>query len=438
MKIEALNKLAKKQGFKRGDELLSLGGFKATDILDYCYYDAESEFAAIVLRRGKEKRLTVRKQPEETLGLEFSDELEIKHCRNNCVFCFVSQLPKGMRRSVYVKDDDYRLSFISGSYITLTNLSEEDIARIIRLKLSPLYISVHAFDTKTRVYMLKNKATTSLFEIMRRFAEAGIKMHTQVVVCENLNDGEILRETVEELYKLYPAVESLALVPVGLTKFRDGLAEVKPITKENAGKIIAMAEEFAAARPNFLWCADEMYMIAGRRLPDYDRYGSFPQIENGVGMVRDFEKKFEESLSNLTPSDKRVNAVLVTGKSFEARLKEAAAAILKKLGSTSKLEVIGVTNSFFGETVTVAGLVTAGDIIRELKGRSADFAVVPRCMLKEFGDVFLDDVGLKELENELGMPVRVAAADGSDLIETLLDSRVRTGFECNTERPRKN
>ncbi|MDR3215969.1 MAG: DUF512 domain-containing protein [Clostridiaceae bacterium] len=439
--VADLGKLARQAGLKRGDRIISMGGYPYTDVLDYYFFDGEDEpFEITVERNGKIKNFTVKKPPTSTLDLSFDDEISPIECKNNCVFCFVRQLPEGMRDTMYVKDDDYRLSVISGTYITLTNLSDAEKERIIRLKLSPLYISVHAYSPEVRLKMLKNPSTLKLFSIMKEFAAAGIEMHTQVVVCPGINDGTVLNETIAELHKLYPSVKSAAVVPVGLTKHRCGLPELTPVTREQARQTVADTEKFNHEFGGFVWCADEYYLKAELPLPDYGYYEDFSQIENGVGLIADFRDKFFENLqeaasggTGLTNVTGGVNSkkafasvpkrvLLITGVSFAEELRVVAKKIEQAFPEAFKCSVLPVLNDFFGTTVTVAGLVTGGDIIAQAAGINADFAMIPANMLREFGDVFLDGVSVDELSAALKMPVYIGAADGNDFLKVLLSA----------------
>lgn len=301
-------------------------------------------------------------------------------CKNKCIFCFVDQLPKNMRPSLYVKDDDYRYSFMCGSYVTMTNVSEEEIERVIRLKLSPLYISVHAWDDDIRTYILKNPNTRKLPEQMRRLGAAGIKMHTQLVVVPDVNDGKVLEDSIRGLHGV-EGVETVAVVPVGMTGHRETLAKLKAVDEQNARDTIKLVEglneEYGG---NFCWCSDEYYVKANVKVPDSSYYGAFDQIENGVGLIADWEDNFEYSLSEM-PSKKLSKKIdMITGVSFAPLLKEYCKKLEDKLGL--QVEVHAIINNFFGTSVTVAGLVTAGDIIDQLKGVKADAFVIPDNMLR--------------------------------------------------------
>jgi len=421
-KITELSKTAKRQGLKIGDQIERVGGHKYCDILDLLYYDGEDSFDLEILRRGKKQTVKINKKPLETLGIQTDCELIPAHCKNKCAFCFVDQLPRGLRPELYVKDDDYRFSFISGSYITLTNLCEEDIERIIRLRLSPLYISVHAFDDAVRERLFKNPKSKSSIEIIRRLSDGKIQMHAQIVVVPDINDGGILKETISGLKKV-SGVKSVAVVPVGPTRHREGLKNLPAVSKRLAGEIIDAVESLNQTHKGFVWCADELYIKAEREIPPYSCYGGFPQIENGVGLLRNFEENLNYSLDEQKPLSSNARAGLITGTSFAPHLLPFAKRIERKLGAS--LEVFAVENKFFGKSVTVAGLLTASDIAAQVGGESIDFYVIPSNMLKEFSDVFLDNVKVSELEQKLGKKIVVADSAGDDLIEKII-------YQCQT------
>ena len=412
-KIINLSKFARRKGLKIGDDIVKIGGYPCVDILDVLYFDNEAKFDVLVYRDGKLKTIKIRKKESKPLGIEL-EEMDTIRCKNKCVFCFVDQLPKGLRDTLYVKDDDYRLSFISGCYVTMTNVGEEEIERIIRLKLSPMYISVHAFDDEKRLSLVKNPNTKNLINVMRRLGANGIKMHTQLVIVPEMNDGETLIESIEGLHGV-EGVESVAVVPVGITGHRDGLTSIRPVSKDEAINAIEHVEwlnnKFGG---NFCWCSDEYYLIADRPLKDAQYYGSFDQIENGVGLITDFISNLDYSLDEVEGVALKGHATLITGKSFAPVLEKEKKKIEAKLGLD--LSVLPVSNAFFGESVTVAGLVVGRDIIAEAKGSDTDLYIVPDNMLREFTSTFLDDTTVEEIEKELEKPVLVVAHNGSDLV----------------------
>lgn len=417
-KITSLSKTAKRLGLRVGDELIAFDGHRYHDVLDCLFYDVKENFTLEIARAGKPKTLRIRKKSEDSLAIEVDEELSPKHCRNKCQFCFVDQLPCGMREMLYVKDDDYRFSFISGSYVTLSNTTDEEIERIIRLKLSPIYISVHAYDDEIRLRLEKNPNSKNLVNLMKRLGEGGIKMHTQIVMVPDVNDGAVVEDTIVNLHKL-KGVESVAVVPVGLTKHRQGLPNLKAVDQEKASQTIDIVEKLHSEFGGFCWCSDEFYLRANRNIPDFDYYGAFDQIENGVGLVADFKANFVSALSECEKLSLGKKVGLITGVSFAPLLREFSKMVEKKLGI--EIQVFEIKNKFFGESVTVAGLVTAGDIIAQVKEHKMDGFIIPSNMLKEFKAVFLDDVSIPNLEKSLGKKVLVASELGSDLLQKIIE-----------------
>ena len=418
-KITKLNDIAKKQGFRLGDDVLRIGGYKMGDEIDYLFYDNEKKFSVDILRDGKEHTVKVHKKEGQSLGLEFAIDMKPVVCKNKCIFCFVDQLPKNMRPSLYVKDDDYRYSFMCGSYVTMTNVTEEEIERVIRLKLSPLYISVHAWDDDIRTYILKNPNTRKLPDQMRRLGANGIKMHTQLVVVPDVNDGKVLEDSIRGLHSV-EGVETVAVVPVGMTGHRETLAKLKAVDEQNARDTIKLVEGLNAEYGgNFCWCSDEYYVKANIDVPSSSYYGAFDQIENGVGLIADWKDNFEYSLSEVPTMNLGKKIDLITGVSFAPILKEYAKKLEAKLGL--KAEVHAIVNNFFGKSVTVAGLVTAGDIIDQVGGVKSDAFVIPDNMLREFTDTFLDNKTVEEVEAALGAPIIVVSHSGSDTAQKIVE-----------------
>ncbi len=423
--------IAAECGIAAGDILLSINEEPLCDYIDYIYAMADDTVCVLIQKPdGSQEEIEIEKEPYEDLGIEFEDDGFGKKicCENKCVFCFVDQMPKQMRKTLYVKDDDWRMSFLMGSYITLTNLSEREIQRILKQRISPLYVSVHAYDEEVRKLLLGNQNAGSTFELIRRFAAHGIKLHTQIVLCEGLNDGAVLRETIEKLYALYPQVESVAVVPAGLTKFRENRYPVAPVSENTAGETIETVEayqrQFLAqnGQTRFVFASDEMYIRARMELPSYEAYEDFVQIENGVGLVQMFLKDARDALKEYEggqPSYQK--AGLVTGVDFYPYLKSLAEEIQDALGM--ELFVYRVENRFFGETVTVAGLLTGGDILAQLKGKTHGEEVLffSRCCFKENDTCLLDDMTLEELCSGLGIQGRKADNDGYEFVRMLVE-----------------
>lgn len=407
------NSIAEELGFETGDKILSVNGYEVKDFIDLVYMDGESEMALEVLTKdGESVTLDIEKDEYEPFGIEIADENKICSCKNKCVFCFVDQLPCGMRESLYVKDDDWRYSLLCGNYVTLTNVTDSDIDRICRMKISPLYISVHASDFEVRKKLVANPNTVRLFDYMKRMSASGIKMHTQIVMCKGLNDGKVLDDTLNELKK-DKNVLSVAVVPVGLTGHRKGLYPLEPVDKESADNAIEIAERYNAAGLD-VWCSDEMYLRAEREIPGYEYYKDFPQYENGVGIIAKFRRDFEEGKTSAKKLQGRYG--VVTGVSAYKEIKRAADILVDESDSLN-IEVYPIVNKFFGESITVTGLVTGGDIVNTLKGKDLpDTIIIPSVMLKEFENVFLDGMTTEKLEKELARKIVISDTDGESFV----------------------
>ncbi|MGI5935918.1 MAG: DUF512 domain-containing protein [Oscillospiraceae bacterium] len=413
-----------------GDRLLAINGNRIADVLDYKYYSYDSKLTLeIEDAGGKTVRVRVRKEEGQDLGLEFETYLmdRARSCANKCLFCFIDQLPKGMRESLYFKDDDARLSFLTGNYITLTNLSERELDRIIALRISPINISVHATDPELRVRLLGNPRAAWGYEIMKRLAEGGITINCQIVCCPGLNDGQALSRTMEDLAVLYPQVASVSVVPVGLTKHREGLPLLRPFGRETAAETIRQVNGFGRIclekyGSRIFYCADELYLKAGMPIPGDEYYEGWPQLENGVGMLRLLETEFLGELKLADPG-------YGSGRPFSIATGVAAAPFIHKLLMTAaekcyKLQgkVYAVVNDFFGHSIDVAGLVTGGDLIAQLRGADlGERLLIPQNMLRHGEGVFLDDVTLEDVERELGIPVCPVAQDGAQLLRAMLE-----------------
>ncbi len=412
-----------------GDSLISIDGNEILDVLDYKFYSYDSKIRLVFKHEnGENFSVDIQKEEGEDLGLTFESYLmdSAKSCSNHCVFCFIDQLPKGMRKTLYFKDDDARLSFLTGNYITLTNLTEHEISRICKLHISPVNISVHATDSELRKKLLGNKKSGEILAIMRRLADAGITMNCQIVCCPNLNDGDALKQTLNDLKSLHPAVNSVSIVPVGLTKFRENLHELTLFDKESAISVLDMVANFAKSCKSevgsgIFFCADEFYLKAERELPSFDEYEDFPQLENGVGMLSMFEKEFLDELSFAEPDEG-------SGKRFSVATGTAAEEFIKKLLLTAKEKcdkidatVYAIENEFFGKTINVSGLITGGDILKQLSGKDlGDAVLIPQNMLRQGENVFLDDMTTDELSEKLGVPVISTMQDGGVFLQTIL------------------
>ena len=409
-----------------GDTVVSINGNEILDVLDYKFFAYDRELD-VILRRpdGSEYAVRVRKDEGGDLGLDFGSYLmdAPRSCANACVFCFIDQLPRGMRRTMYFKDDDARLSFLLGNYITLTNLSAREVERIIALHVSPINVSVHTTNPELRCRMLRNPRAGESLDVMRRFAKAGIVMNCQIVCCPGLNDGEELMRSMRELEALWPAVHSVSIVPVGLTRFREHLYPLTPFTAEHAAETVDLVEGFSEGclhrhGSRIFFCGDELYLKAGRALPDEAFYEEFTQLENGVGMLRLLETEFRSALKLADAPD---------GRDFTIAAGVAAAPLLEKLlllareaFPTLRGRVVAVENDFFGRSITVTGLVTGGDLIAQLKGRElGERLLISQNMLRRQEMDFLDDVTLEGASAALGLPIYPVECDGFALCDAM-------------------
>lgn len=414
--------IADELGIAAGDRLLAINGHPVRDLIDFHYFDTEEELLIEIRSAdGEVWEAEIERDEGEPLGIIFAAPQPAR-CGNKCVFCFVHQLPKGLRSPLYVKDEDYRLSFLYGNYVTLANVTSEDLARIKEQRLSPLYVSVHVTDPQTRERMLGATGLVPILDVLRDLAAARITFHTQIVVCPGWNDGPLLERTVADLAALYPAVHSLALVPVGLTRHRRGLPELQPVTAEYAAQFVdawqpAAAELAGRFGEPFLFLADEWYIKGERSFPDVSTYGEFPQLENGVGMIPLFLEEAAEVMATARPLPPGRYTV-ITGESPAPFLTEFCRELSIKTGVT--LEVVPVPNLLFGPQVTVTGLVAGKDIIAALAGRNpGDAVLIPAVMLKEGEGVFLDDLDCAAIAEAVGRPVREVEASPSGLYAAL-------------------
>ena len=416
---------AERAGVRTGERLISIGGQPVEDVLDYRFfgYDADPELE-LESPDGSRRTLRVKKSEAEELGLNFETYLmdEPRPCANHCLFCFVDQMAPGCRDTLYFKDDDARLSFLMGNYITLTNLSPREAQRIIDLRISPINVSVHATDPRLRSALLGNKAGGESLEYMKRFGRAGIVMNGQIVLCPGYNDGDQLQRTMEDMAAW--GFASCSVVPVGLTKFREGLSKLRPVDQTLANQIIEQEDAFGEKclkqyGSRMFFCSDELYLRAGRPLPEEDYYEDYVQIENGVGMLRSLISEFEAGLRLEAGPVKASPYTIATGVSAQPFLQELADKARERTGAAG--QVIAIVNDFFGRTIDVAGLVTGGDLIAQLKGKAlGERLLIPINMLRHGGDVFLDDLRVPDVEQELGIPVTVVEQDGFDLLDAML------------------
>ena len=419
---------AHRSGVRAGDTLLEINGTPIVDVLDYKFYSYDPRLELTLLSPdGTRRTVHVRKEEGQDLGLDFETYLmdRARSCANNCIFCFVDQMPPGMRDTLYFKDDDARLSFLMGNYLTLTNLSKREVQRIIDLHISPINVSVHTTDPQLRVEMLKNKRAGESIDIMRRFAAANITMNCQIVSCPGVNDGTALDRTLKDLSEMYPGVASVAIVPVGVTKFREGLCPIVPYTKEQAAAVIAQVEAFGKEfmkehGTRLAWCSDEFYLLAGQPLPEKPFYEDMAQLENGVGMLRLLLSQAEMALDEPELGE-LVPFSVATGVSAAPFIDQILQKAKEKVPQLQG-HVYPIRNRFFGETITVSGLVTGQDLIAQLKGQElGQRLLIPSNMLRAGESVFLDDVTVADVERELGVTVcPVDAESGFDLVDAML------------------
>ncbi|MGN1013904.1 MAG: DUF512 domain-containing protein [Butyricicoccus sp.] len=419
---------AERAGICAGEALVAIDGHPICDVLDYKFYGYDPEIVLTIAdAQGVQRTVTVRKREGQDLGLNFEHYLmdKMKRCSNHCVFCFIDQLPKGMRDTLYVKDDDARMSFLMGNYISLTNLSDADIERMIRMRISPVNISVQVTDPQRRLEMLRNPKADRLLPIMRRLAEGHIEMNCQLVICAGLNDGEYLKKSLTDLEAMYPAVNSISVVPAGLTDHREGLYPLRPMTQQEARDVIAITEEFAERckrqyGTHLAFCGDELYIKAGLPLHDVEYYEEFTQFENGIGMMSLFMEEFRLTLPAYAGQHPRPFSI-ATG--------TAAAPFLSVLLDEAREKcdnfygtVYAIQNNFFGGGVSVAGLITGTDLVDQLKGKDlGERVLISENMLRDGGDVFLDDWTPEQVGQELGVPIVPVRIDGGDLLDKIFE-----------------
>lgn len=422
-----------------GDVLLSINGLPVTDVLDYRYLIADDTLVVEIEKPdGEIWELDIEKEFEEDLGVEFPEEMiGTKTCKNNCVFCFIDQLPTGMRESLYVKDDDERLSFLTGNYITMTNLTEAELKRIIRYRIMPMNLSIHTTNPELRRKMLKNRFAGDVMSYLEAFRDNGIQMNGQIVLVPDYNDGVELEKTLKDLIPFYPMLQSVSVVPVGLSNHRQGLEALRPFTREDALKTLEIINSVHDAiekehGDGFVYPSDEFYLLAEQPIPDIDYYNGFPQIENGVGMMADFKASIDDSLHQLKEANRELiqqgetykRIGIITGNAAFDYLCSLVADIKKSLPQLD-LEVFPVTNHFFGEAITVSGLLTGTDIVAQIKPMLADnprdLLLVPENALRSGTHTLLDDWTLETLSEALAVTVQDVPVMGEDLINTLLE-----------------
>ncbi len=421
---------ADKAGIRAGDILISINGKNITDVLDFRFYLADDNIDVKVKRNGAEFDFYIKKDTYDDIGLEFEKPLmdDKMHCVNKCIFCFIDQLPKGMRKSLYFKDDDSRLSFLHGNYITLTNLDRHDIDRIIEMHISPVNISVHTTDPELRRKMMLNPRAGEVLEYLDVLHKAGIKMRGQIVLCRGINDGEALRKTMSDLERLYPEMESVSIVPAGLTAYRDGLYPLEPFTPDECREVIEEVSAFGDEclkrhGTKIFFASDEFYVKSGVELPPFDYWEEFTQIENGVGMLSSFEHEFTGAMLTLDDEERQSarEVSVATGYASYDMIKKCCDALCSFCPDL-KIHVYKIKNNFFGGEVTVTGLLTGVDLYEQLKGRElGDELMLSRSMLRAEGDLFLCGETPEGLEEKLGVKLKFCENDGADFLFSILD-----------------
>lgn len=423
--------IAWEMGIEKGDKLISINDNEIEDVFDYHYYVNDEHLVVLIQKPdGEEWELEIEKEYEEDLGITFEQGLmdEYRSCRNHCVFCFIDQMPKGMRETLYFKDDDSRLSFLQGNYITLTNMSDHDIDRIIRYHLEPINISFHTTNPKLRCKMLHNRFAGEALRKVDRLYEGGITMNGQIVLCKGLNDGEELERSLSDLSGYIPNLQSVSVVPVGLSKYRDGLYPLEPFTREDAREVLEVIHRwqeklYKKYGYHFIHAGDEWYILAGYEVPEAERYDGYLQLENGVGMIRLLKDEFQEAFENLEPIDRTIHISMATGVLAYDYLKEFLEKMKEKCPNL-KVHLYKIRNDFFGERITVSGLITGQDLISQLKGQElGERLLLPCNMLRSGEPVFLDDVTVQELEDALQVKTDIVKSSGQDFIDAVLKER---------------
>lgn len=423
--------LAFEAGIEAGDKLMKINGSDFHDILEYRYLVSEYEVELEVEKTDGSIEIITIENDYEDLGIEFKEELidKAQSCTNKCIFCFIDQLPKGMRETVYFKDDDTRLSFLQGNYVTLTNMSDEEINRLIKMHVSPINISVHATNPELRCKMLNNRFAGKCYDIMKKLAANNICMNCQIVLCPGINDGENLDKTISDLAALHPFVNSVSVVPVGLTRYREGLYKLKEFDKLGSEQVIKQVERWQdklleECGTRLIFLSDEFYINADIPIPDAEDYEGFPQLENGVGLVASMKEEFESAIKLVKPKKRNRHVIAVTGE-LAADFISGISNALEKVADGVKIDVRPIKNNFFGGGVNVSGLVCGCDIIEQLKdAEKADALIIPQSMLRDDDEIFLDDTTVAQVEEALGMKVIAVLNDGYDFVEKILDEEL--------------
>lgn len=422
------NSIAWELGLEPGDKLLRINGQVIEDVFDYHYYVNDEELVLLVEKAdGEEWELEIEKEYEDDLGIEFDQGLmdEYRSCRNNCIFCFIDQMPKGMRETLYFKDDDSRLSFLQGNYVTLTNMSDHDINRIIEYHLEPINVSIHTTNPELRCKMLHNRFAGDALKKIQTLYEGGITMNGQIVLCKGVNDGEELERSIRDMSNWLPNLQSVSVVPVGLSKYREGLYPLEPFTKEDAREVLAIIHKwqdkfYEEYGMHFIQAGDEWYLLAEEEIPQEERYDGYMQLENGVGMIRLLLDEFENAYEECESDERERTLSIATGKLAYPYINSMAEKLMDKYPNLD-VHVYEIRNDFFGEMITVSGLITGQDLKAQLKGQIlGDQLLLPCNMLRSGENVFLDDVTVEALAEELGVEIKIIGSSGQEFVDAVL------------------
>lgn len=423
-----LGSIADELGIEPGDILVSINDMPVRDVIDYRYLISDELLDLVIQKKdGDIWEFEIEKDFNEDIGIIFTNPLidKAKTCQNKCMFCFIDQLPPNMRDTLYFKDDDSRLSFLQGNFITMTNMNEDDIQRIIDYKLSPINVSVHTTNPELRIRMLRNKKAGLIFETLKKFHMAELEMNCQIVLVPGVNDGVELKRTINDLASLYPSINSVAVVPVGITKYRAGLDSLEIYDQVSASKLIDQIEEMQyeyqeSHGTRFVFASDEFYCVSGRTLPDHDFYEGFPQYENGVGLLRSFSTELMDALEDMDTSRSDKRFLIATGKLATKFMRSMADMIINRIPGLS-IDVLSIKNNFFGETITVSGLITGGDLVDQIKDSGVyDAIFIPKSMMKRDENIFLDNMTFSQASDRLMNRLRLVPVDGREFIETIM------------------
>ena len=431
-------------GIEPGDKLLAINGNEIQDVFDYYYYE-ESEQLLLLIEKpdGEEWELEIEKDEDESLGIEFDQSLmdEYRSCRNKCMFCFIDQMPKGMRETLYFKDDDSRLSFLQGNYITLTNMSDHDVERIVKYRLEPINISFQTTNPELRCKMLHNRFAGEALKKVDILYRGQIEMNGQIVLCKGVNDGEELERTIRDLTGYLPYLKSVSIVPVGLTKYRDGLYPLEPFTKEDAREVLSVIHRwqekiYQEHGIHMIHAGDEWYVLAEEEVPEEERYDGYLQLENGVGMMRLLFNEVQEALSAVTGDERQREISLATGRLMYPYIGKILEEIRKKFPNITT-HLYAIRNDFFGERITVSGLITGHDLTGQLKGQPLGERLLLPCNMLKIGEpVFLDDFTLEEVENSLQVKTDIVKSSGQDLLDAVIGAYENDDFSTDRRRGR--